>query len=269
VSELSEVLLQIEDLHVEVEGREIIKGLDLSLEKGDIHALMGPNGSGKSTLAYVLTGRPGYEVTQGKVLYKGEDILGLAPDERARRGIFLAFQYPTEVPGVSVVNFLRTAYNLIHPDSPKSAMEFRLYLQEKVDLLEIPSELVDRYVNQGFSGGEKKRNEILQMAVLQPELAIMDETDSGLDIDALKHVSAGVNKLAGPDVGIMLITHYQRLLNYITPSSVHVLLSGRIVKSGGFELAEQLEAEGYAGLAEQLGLPKEDIAEVEKSEGDE
>src|ERR671918_2519452 len=266
---MAEQLLQVEDLHVEVEGREILKGLDLSLEKGDIHALMGPNGSGKSTLAYVLTGRPGYEVTQGKVLYKGEDILALPPDERAQRGIFLAFQYPTEVPGVSVVNFLRTAYNLIHPDKPKSAMEFRLYLQEKVDLLEIPSELVDRYVNQGFSGGEKKRNEILQMAVLQPELAIMDETDSGLDIDALKHVSAGVNKLAGPDVGILLITHYQRLLNYITPSSVHVLLGGRIVTSGGFELAEQLEAEGYAGLAQKLGLSEEDIAEVEKSEGDE
>jgi Fe-S cluster assembly ATP-binding protein len=266
---MGEKLLQIEDLHVEVEGREILRGVNLSIDKGDIHAIMGPNGSGKSTLAYVLTGRPGYEVKQGKVLYKGEDIMGLAPDERAKQGIFLAFQYPTEVPGVSVVNFLRTAYNAIHPDEQKSAMDFRMFLQEKIDMLEIPTELVDRYVNQGFSGGEKKRNEILQMAVLGPELAIMDETDSGLDIDALKHVSAGVNKLAGPDVGIMLITHYQRLLNYITPSSVHVLLSGRIVKSGGFELAEQLEAEGYAGLAEQLGLPKEDIAEVEKSEGDE
>jgi Fe-S cluster assembly ATP-binding protein len=266
---MGEKLLQIEDLHVEVEGREILRGVNLSIDKGDIHAIMGPNGSGKSTLAYVLTGRPGYEVKQGKVLYKSEDIMGLAPDERAKQGVFLAFQYPTEVPGVSVVNFLRTAYNAIHPDEPKSAMEFRMFLQEKIDMLEIPTELVDRYVNQGFSGGEKKRNEILQMAVLGPELAIMDETDSGLDIDALKHVSAGVNKLAGPDVGIMLITHYQRLLNYITPSSVHVLLGGRIVKSGGFELAEQLEAEGYAGLAQQLGLPKEDIAEVEKSEGDE
>ena len=266
---MGDQLLHIEDLHVEVEGREILRGVNLSIDKGEIHAIMGPNGSGKSTLAYVLTGRPGYEVTQGKVLYKGEDIMGFAPDERAQQGIFLAFQYPTEVPGVSVVNFLRTAYNAIHHDEPKSAMAFRLYLQEKIDLLEIPTELVDRYVNQGFSGGEKKRNEILQMAVLSPELAIMDETDSGLDIDALKHVSAGVNKLAGPEVGIMLITHYQRLLNYITPSSVHVLLAGRIVKSGGFELAEQLEAEGYAGLAQQLGLPKEAIAEVEKSESDE
>jgi Fe-S cluster assembly ATP-binding protein len=260
---LSGKLLHVEDLHVEVEGREILKGLDLSLEKGDIHALMGPNGSGKSTLAYVLTGRPGYEVTQGKVLYKGEDILALAPDERAQRGIFLAFQYPTEVPGVSVVNFLRTAYNLIHADRQKSAMEFRLYLQEKVDLLEIPSELVDRYVNQGFSGGEKKRNEILQMAVLEPELAIMDETDSGLDIDALKHVSGGVNKLAGPEVGVLLITHYQRLLNYIKPSRVHVLIGGQVVKSGGPELAEELEAEGYAGLAKELGLRAEEVQELQ------
>ncbi|MEA2432818.1 MAG: Fe-S cluster assembly ATP-binding protein [Actinomycetota bacterium] len=259
-------LLQIEDLHVTVEGKEILKGLNLTLDKGQTHAIMGPNGSGKSTLAYVLTGRPGYEVTAGKVLYNGESILDLAPDERARKGIFLAFQYPTEVPGVSVVNFLRTAYNAIHPDETKSAMEFRLYLQEKIDLLEIPSELVDRYVNQGFSGGEKKRNEILQMAVLGPELAILDETDSGLDIDALKHVSAGVNKLAGPDVGILLITHYQRLLNYIRPDSVHVMMAGRIVESGGFELAERLEAEGYEGLAKALGLDAAAIAEVERAE---
>jgi Fe-S cluster assembly ATP-binding protein len=264
---MSEKLLHIEDLHVKVEDREIIKGLNLSLDKGDIHALMGPNGSGKSTLAYVLTGRPGYEVTKGTVLYKGEDVLSLAPDERAQRGIFLAFQYPTEVPGVSVVNFLRTAYNAIHPDEKKSAMEFRLYLQEKIDMLEIPSELVDRYVNQGFSGGEKKRNEILQLAVLTPELAIMDETDSGLDIDALQHVSAGVNKLAGPDLGILLITHYQRLLNHIKPNRVHVLMDGKIVKSGGPDLANQLEAEGYAGLARELGLAEETVAEVAEKEG--
>jgi Fe-S cluster assembly ATP-binding protein len=263
---MSDKLLYIEDLHVEVEGREILKGVNLELDKGEIDAIMGPNGSGKSTLAYVLTGRPGYEVTQGKALYKGEDVLQLAPDERAQNGIFLAFQYPTEVPGVSVVNFLRTAYNAIHPDDQKSAMQFRMYLQEKIDQLEIPSELVDRYVNQGFSGGEKKRNEILQMAVLKPELAIMDETDSGLDIDALKHVSAGVNKLAGPDVGILLITHYQRLLNYITPTRVHVMLDGKIVTSGGFELAEKLEAEGYAGLAKELGLSPDAVAEVEARE---
>ena len=260
-------LLEIKNLHVSLEdGTEIVKGVDLSVCLGEVHAVMGPNGSGKSTLAYVVTGRPGYKVTRGKVLYKGEDVLALAPDERAKLGVFLAFQYPTEVPGVSVVNFLRTAYNAIHPDAQKSAMEFRMYLQEKVDLLEIPSELVDRYVNQGFSGGEKKRNEILQMAVLGPELAIMDETDSGLDIDALKHVSAGVNKLAGPDVGILLITHYQRLLNYIRPDTVHVLLGGRIVKSGGFELAENLEAEGYAGLAKEFGLSDEELAEVAAKE---
>jgi Fe-S cluster assembly ATP-binding protein len=263
---MSDKLLYIEDLHVEVEDRPILKGVNLELDKGDIHAIMGPNGSGKSTLAYVLTGRPGYEVTQGKILYKGEDVLQLAPDERAQNGIFLAFQYPTEVPGVSVVNFLRTAYNAIHPEDQKSAMKFRMYLQEKIDLLEIPSELVDRYVNQGFSGGEKKRNEILQMAVLQPQLAVMDETDSGLDIDALKHVSAGVNKLAGSDIGILLITHYQRLLNYITPTRVHVMLDGRIVESGGFELAEKLEAEGYAGLARELGLSADTVADVEARE---
>ena len=264
---MSDKLLHIEDLHVEVEGKEILKGLNLTLDKGEVHAIMGPNGSGKSTLAYVLTGRPGYEVTQGKIVYNGEDILDLEPDERAHRGIFLAFQYPTEVPGVSVVNFLRTAYNAINAGAPKSAMEFRMYLQEKIDLLEIPTELVDRYVNQGFSGGEKKRNEILQMAVLQPELAILDETDSGLDIDALKHVSAGVNKLAGPEVGILLITHYQRLLNYIRPSTVHVLMGGKVVRSGGFELAEQLEAEGYAGVAKELGLSEAEVAEVESTEG--
>ena len=263
---MTDQLLHIEDLHVTVEDREILKGVNLSVDKGEIHALMGPNGSGKSTLAYVLTGRPGYVVTSGKVFYKGENILDLPPDERAKEGIFLAFQYPTEVPGVSVVNFLRTAYNAVHPDKQKSAMQFRMYLQEKIEMLEIPSELVDRYVNQGFSGGEKKRNEILQMAVLRPELAIMDETDSGLDIDALKHVSSGVNKLANKDVGIVLITHYQRLLNYIRPSTVHVLMGGRVVRSGGFELAEQLEAEGYAGIAKEIGLSAEELAEVANAE---
>jgi Fe-S cluster assembly ATP-binding protein len=263
---MTDPLLEIEDLYVEVEGKEILKGLDLTLDKGNIHAIMGPNGSGKSTLAYVLTGRPGYVVTKGAVRYNGENVLELAPDERAQRGIFLAFQYPTEVPGVSVVNFLRTAYNAIHEDKQKSAMQFRMYLQEKIDLLEIPSELVDRYVNQGFSGGEKKRNEILQMAVLEPQLAILDETDSGLDIDALKHVAAGVNKLATPEVGILLITHYQRLLNYIRPDTVHVLMGGRVVRTGGFDLAEKLEAEGYAGIAKEIGLDPEVLAEVEKSE---
>jgi Fe-S cluster assembly ATP-binding protein len=263
---MADHMLEIEDLHVQVEGAQILKGLNLTLDKGEIHAIMGPNGSGKSTLAYVLTGRPGYEVTAGKVLYNGENILDLGPDERAQRGIFLAFQYPTEVPGVSVVNFLRTAYNAIHADKTKSAMAFRMFLQEKIDLLEIPSELVDRYVNQGFSGGEKKRNEILQMAVLEPQLAILDETDSGLDIDALQHVSAGVNKLANSEVGILLITHYQRLLNYIRPSQVHVLMGGRVVRSGGFELAERLEAEGYAGIAKELGISAAELAEAEREE---
>jgi Fe-S cluster assembly ATP-binding protein len=248
VTDVSDKLLHIEDLHVEVEGREILKGLSLSVDRGEIHAIMGPNGSGKSTLAYVLTGRPGYEVTQGKVAYKGEDILDLAPDERAKRGIFLAFQYPTEVPGVSVVNFLRTAYNAIHADEPKSAMAFRMFLQEKIDLLEIPTELVDRYVNQGFSGGEKKRNEILQMAVLEPELAVLDETDSGLDIDALRTVAAGVNQLRSPTRAMVVITHYQRLLDFIVPDRVHVLQGGRIVKSGGKELALELEQKGYGWL---------------------
>ncbi|MDQ5816392.1 MAG: Fe-S cluster assembly ATPase SufC [Actinomycetota bacterium] len=263
---MAENLLRIEDIHVEVDNKEILKGLSLNIDKGEIHAIMGPNGSGKSTLAYVLTGRPGYDITSGRIFYKGEDVKDLAPDERAKAGIFLAFQYPTEVPGVSVVNFLRTAYNAVHPDQEKSAMKFRMFLQEKIDLLEIPSELVDRYVNQGFSGGEKKRNEILQMAVLEPELAVMDETDSGLDIDALKHVSAGVNKLANDDVGIVLITHYQRLLNYIRPDVVHVLMGGRIVESGSFEVAERLEAEGYAGLARELGLSEQEAAEVEHAE---
>jgi Fe-S cluster assembly ATP-binding protein len=250
---MSDNLLYIEGLRVEIEGRAIIKDLNLSLDKGEIHAIMGPNGSGKSTLAYVLTGRPGYEVTAGKVLYRGEDILDLAPDERAKAGIFLAFQYPTEVPGVSVVNFLRTAYNAIHPDSPKSAMEFRLYLQEKVDLLEIPSELVDRYVNQGFSGGEKKRNEILQMAVLQPQLAILDETDSGLDIDALQVVARGVNEIRGPEFSAVVITHYQRILRYIEPDQVHVMLDGRIVTSGGKQLALELEEKGYDWVRQEFG----------------
>ena len=245
---MADQLLHIEDLHVTVEGREILKGVDLTVDKGQIHAIMGPNGSGKSTLAYVLTGRPGYEVTGGKVIYRGTDILRLAPDERAKEGIFLAFQYPTEVPGVSVVNFLRTAYNAVHPEKQKSAMQFRMYLQEKIDLLEIPSELVDRYVNQGFSGGEKKRNEILQMAVLQPELAIMDETDSGLDIDALRIVASGVNSLRTSERAMIVVTHYQRLLNYIVPDFLHVLVEGRIVKSGDRQLALDLEARGYEWL---------------------
>ncbi len=262
--------LEIRDLHVAVEGKEILRGVDLTVRQGEVHALMGPNGSGKSTLASVIMGRPGYEVTGGDVRFNEESVLELTPDERARRGLFLAFQYPVEVPGVSVVNFLRSAYNAVKnptgEEGQVSALAFRKLLKEKMTLVGVDDDMVRRYVNQGFSGGEKKRNEILQMAVLQPELAILDETDSGLDIDALKHVAAGVNKLAGPEVGILLITHYQRLLNYIRPSSVHVLMGGKVVRSGGFELAEQLEAEGYSGLAKQFGLPQEDIAAVEQQE---
>ncbi|MGH2768458.1 MAG: Fe-S cluster assembly ATPase SufC [Actinomycetota bacterium] len=249
-------MLVIEDLHVRVEEREILRGLDLKIPPGEIHAIMGPNGSGKSTLANALLGKPGYQVTQGRVLYKGEDIGGLAPEDRARKGMFLAFQYPTEIPGVSVVNFLRTAYNSCHPGRQLGPLEFRRYLQQKMDLLEVGDELINRYVNQGFSGGERKRAEVLQMAVLDPELAILDETDTGLDIDALREVAAGVRKIHNPDRGLLLITHYQRLLNYIEPGFVHVLLAGRIVRSGGKDLAHELEAKGYEQFRAEVGVPE-------------
>jgi len=245
--------LEIRSLRARVEGKEILKGIDLVVRQGESHALMGPNGSGKSTLANVLMGRPGYEVTAGEVLFKGEAILGLKPDERAKRGLFLAFQYPTEVPGVSVVNFLRTAYQSVKGDQI-SALAFRKHMKEKMGLLGIDDAMVNRYVNQGFSGGEKKKNEILQLAVLEPEIAILDETDSGLDIDSLKAVATGVAELIGPSLGVLLITHYQRILNYITPDFVHVMLDGRIVKSGGAELAHELEAKGYEGLRKELGI---------------
>ena len=255
--------LEIRDLHARVEGKEILKGIDLTVRQGEVHALMGPNGSGKSTLANVLMGRPGYEVTKGEVLFKGKSILSLKADERAKAGLFLAFQYPTEIPGVSSVNFLRSAYNAIkNPtgDDTKnvSALAFRKYLKEKMNLLGVEDEMVRRYVNQGFSGGEKKRNEILQMAVLEPEIAILDETDSGLDIDALKAVAGGVAQLIGPDLGVLIITHYQRILNYITPNFVHVLMQGRIVKEGGAELAQELEKVGYEGIRAEVGLAAEE-----------
>jgi Fe-S cluster assembly ATP-binding protein len=255
---MSESLLLIEDLHVAVEDKTILKGIDLKIGRGEIHALMGPNGSGKSTLASVLLGKPGYEITQGQVLYKGEDIASLSPDERARRRMFLAFQYPTEIPGVSVVNFLRTAYNAVYPDKQLGPLEFRKYLQEKMDLLEVGDELINRYVNQGFSGGERKRAEVLQMAVLDPELSILDETDTGLDIDALRVVSAGLKKIHGDERGrgMLIITHYQRLLNYIEPEFVHVLISGRIVRSGGKDLAIDLEAKGYEQFRAEVGIPE-------------
>ncbi len=253
MSEGSGATLEIRGLRAEVEGKEILKGIDLVVSQGESHALMGPNGSGKSTLSNVIMGRPGYTRTAGDVIFKGESILGLPPDERAKRGLFLAFQYPTEVPGVSVVNFLRTAYQSIKGDQV-SALAFRKHMKEKMDALGIEDAMVNRYVNQGFSGGEKKKNEILQLAVLEPEIAILDETDSGLDIDSLKAVATGVAQLIGPSLGVLLITHYQRILNYITPDFVHVMMDGRIVKSGGAEIAHELEAKGYEGLRKELGI---------------
>jgi Fe-S cluster assembly ATP-binding protein len=234
----------IEDLHVSVEGKEILKGVDLAVELGEIHALMGPNGSGKSTLANTLMGHPKYIVTRGRALFEGEDILSLTPDERARKGLFLAFQYPIAIPGVSLGNFLRAATRAVRGDG-LTAGEFRKQLMEKMKLLKMDPSFAARYVNDGLSGGEKKRAEVLQMALLQPRIAVMDETDSGLDIDALRTVAEGVNAIHTPEMGILVITHYQRLLNYIRPEFVHVLVDGRVVKSGGYELVEQLEAQGY------------------------
>jgi Fe-S cluster assembly ATP-binding protein len=242
------MLLEIKDLHASIDGKNILKGLNLQINKGEVHAIMGPNGSGKSTLAKVLAGHPSYEVTTGKVLYEGKDLLELEPDERAREGVFLAFQYPVEVPGVSNSQFLRLAYNekMKHlGEEELDPLEFNDYLTEKAKTVEMDKSFFKRSVNEGFSGGEKKRNEILQMAVLEPKLAILDETDSGLDIDALRIVAEGVNKLRSPENAIILVTHYQRLLNYITPDFVHVLANGKIVKEGGKELALELEEKGY------------------------
>jgi Fe-S cluster assembly ATP-binding protein len=252
--------LDIKDLHVNVEGQEILKGVSLKVNKGEIHALMGPNGSGKSTLAYSLMGHPNYEVTAGDVLFKGESILELEPDERSRAGMFLAFQYPVAIPGVSVANFLRMALNARLPKDESgngrgkrgiSIPKFRKLLKEKMALLEMDPSFAGRYLNEGFSGGEKKRAEILQMAVLEPEIAILDETDSGLDIDALRIVANGVNTLAGAEMGVLVITHYQRLLNYIKPHFVHVMLNGYIAESGGPDLALQLEEKGYDWVREK------------------
>ena len=254
--------LVIRDLHVAVEGKEILKGLSLNVSKGEIHALMGPNGSGKSTLANTLMGHPRYEVTRGEILFKGGSLLEMEADERSRAGLFLAFQYPVGIPGVSVANFLRTALNarLAPPEAGNGAMpsrrgiapkEFRTLLLSKMALLKMDESFAGRYLNDGFSGGEKKRAEILQMAVLKPEIAVMDETDSGLDIDALRIVSEGVNALAGPELGVLVITHYQRILNYIKPHFVHVMVDGRIVHSGGSELALELESKGYDWMREK------------------
>ena len=249
--------LVVTDLHVAVEGKEILKGLSLEVRKGEIHALMGPNGSGKSTFANTLMGHPRYEVTAGDVIFKGQSVLEMEADERSRAGLFMAFQYPVAIPGLTMANFLRTALNarLAPPETNGSGAmpqkkgiapkEFRNLLREKMALLKMDESFATRYLNEGFSGGEKKRAEILQMAVLKPEIAIMDETDSGLDIDALRVVASGVNSLAGPDIGVLLITHYQRILDYIKPHFVHVMIDGRIVHSGGSELARELEAKGY------------------------
>ncbi|MGE0132809.1 MAG: Fe-S cluster assembly ATPase SufC [Blastocatellales bacterium] len=241
-------MLEIRNLHAVIDGKEILKGLDLTVNAGEIHAIMGPNGSGKSTLAKVLAGHPSYEVTEGEVIYEGKNLLEIDPDERAREGVFLAFQYPIEIPGVSNANFLRMAYNEKAKHDGRDELdplEFDDLIREKLKVVEMDASFINRSVNEGFSGGEKKRNEILQMAVLEPKLAVLDETDSGLDIDALRIVAGGVNKLANKDNAIILVTHYQRLLNYIEPDFVHVLYRGRIVKSGGKELAMELEEKGY------------------------
>jgi Fe-S cluster assembly ATP-binding protein len=246
---MAEPLLKIIDLHAEVaeEGTEILRGVDLEIGEGEIHAIMGPNGSGKSTLAKVISGHPAYEVTDGDILYRGESILGMEPDDRARAGVFLAFQYPVEIPGVSIANFLRTAINSRQAEEI-DIFDFQDLLTSRMEMLGMDPAFAERSVNDGFSGGEKKRNEILQLAVLEPVLAVMDETDSGLDIDALKIVSAGINKIKEQhqsDMAVLLITHYQRMLNYITPDRVHVMLAGRVIRSGGAELALELEERGY------------------------
>jgi Fe-S cluster assembly ATP-binding protein len=244
-------MLTIENLHVEVEGKEILRGVDLVLPAGEVHAVMGPNGSGKSTLAYALAGREGYNVTQGRILYRDRDLAPMAPEERAREGVFLAFQYPVEIPGVANATFLKTAVNAVRQHRGQSeldAMEFLKLARDRLTLLKMDDKLLSRAINVGFSGGEKKRNEIFQMAMLDPKLAVLDETDSGLDIDALQIVADGINALRAPDRATLLITHYQRLLGYVVPDRVHVLVKGRIVRSGGKELALELEAKGYADM---------------------
>jgi Fe-S cluster assembly ATP-binding protein len=258
-------LLELKNLQVALEdGTEIVRGVDLAVDTDEVHAVMGPNGSGKSTLAYALMGHPGYEITTGQILFDGDDVTELGPDERAQRGLFLAFQYPHAIPGVTVTSFLRSALNALRKaraggkDDPIPIPEFRKQLTAAMEQLKISRDLASRYVNDGFSGGEKKRVEILQMAMLKPRIAVLDETDSGLDIDALRIVATGVNALVGRDMGTLVITHYARLLNYIKPDRVHVFVGGRIVESGGPELADRLEAEGYAAF----GAPEEEQEEV-------
>jgi Fe-S cluster assembly ATP-binding protein len=248
-------LLEVKDLQVRVEDREILHGLSLAVNPGEVHAIMGPNGSGKSTLSHVIAGKPGYEVIGGEILFRDEDLLAMAPDERAAKGVFLAFQYPVEIPGVATMNFLRTALNAqrkARGESEYSTPDFLKKVREVTKSLNIPQDMLRRGVNVGFSGGEKKRNEILQMAVLEPKLAILDETDSGLDIDAVRVVANGVQELVGPDMGALIITHYQRILNFIQPDFVHVMVGGRIVEEGGPELAHKLEAEGYEAFMPEV-----------------
>ncbi len=248
-------MIEIKNLHANVNGKEILRGINLTVKAGEVHAIMGPNGSGKSTLAQVLSGHPAYEVTQGSVTFEGQDLLDMEPEVRAHAGVFLAFQYPVEIPGVSNSYFLKAGLNEIRKsrgEEELDSMQFLKMLKEKMKIVEMDASFINRPVNEGFSGGEKKRNEILQMAVLEPKLAILDETDSGLDIDALKIVSAGVNKLKTPQNATIVVTHYQRLLNYIVPDFVHVLVKGRIVKSGGKELAMELEANGYDFIREEM-----------------
>lgn len=247
--------LEIRNLHVKAEDKEILRGVDLAVNKGEIHALMGPNGSGKSTLANVIMGRPDLEITEGQILFKGEDITDADPDERARMGLFMAFQYPVAVPGVTVSKYLRTVLNAhreARGEEPISLKEFRQTVQAAMDLMQVPRDFVNRYLNDGFSGGEKKRMEVLQLALLRPEIAILDETDSGLDIDALRIVAEGVNSVAGPEMGVLIITHYQRILHLVKPHFVHVLYQGRIVKEGGPELVAELEQKGYGWIREEV-----------------
>jgi Fe-S cluster assembly ATP-binding protein len=260
--------LVISGLEVSIAGKKILRGLDLAVAQGEVHALMGPNGSGKTSLAYTLMGHPDYTVDAGTVTWRGQDVLALTPDKRARLGIFLAFQYPSAIPGVTVASFLRNIYNAVHHPKPADETgatsvkytgiplaKFRKLMEEKMSLLRMDPSFASRYVNEGFSGGEKKRLEMLQMAVLNPSMAILDETDSGLDIDALKNVADGINATLSPEMGVLMITHYQRMLNYVRPQFVHVLLDGRIVMSGGEELSQQLEANGYDWVRQQVGVP--------------
>ncbi len=258
-------MLEIKNLHVEVENTKILKGIDLSVKPGEVHAIMGPNGSGKSTLAQAISGRDTYDVTNGEIIYLGKDLLDMEPDERAREGVFMAFQYPVEIPGVTNSYFLKTGLNEIRKHQglePLDAMDFLKHIKEKAKLLDINTDMLNRSVNEGFSGGEKKRNEILQMAVLEPKLAILDETDSGLDIDALRIVADGVNRLRTKDRAIIVVTHYQRLLNYIVPDHVHIMLEGKLVKSGDKKLAMELEEKGYDQIKEEYSSVKAKLEET-------